>query len=121
METREEIELLDPTENQFNERDIIEDNYYELVVSIKKYIEGETTLTIQEVEHKSVPRTIMAPVPLPKFNGDSAKWLNLKNTFKTLVYENQHISPIQKFYYLNGALDDTASNVIESMTISSLN
>lgn len=63
----------------------------------------------------------MAPVPLPKFNGDPKKWLNFKNTFEALVHENKNFSPIQKFHYLKGALEDTASNVIESITISALN
>lgn len=121
METQEEIELIDPSETQAKERDNFEHNYYTLVSSIKSFIEAETTVTTQEVEQKSIPRTFMAPVPMPKFNGDPTKWLNFKNTFEALVHENQHISPIQKFHYLKGALEDTASNVIESMTISALN
>jgi len=43
METQEEIELLDPSENQFNERESFENNYYTLVGSIKTYIEAETS------------------------------------------------------------------------------
>jgi len=121
METQEEIKLMDPPETQANERDTFEHNYYTLVSNIKSFIEAETTANTQEVEQKSIPRTFMAPVPLPKFNGDLTKWLNFKNTFEALVHENQHISPIQKFHYLKNALEDTASTVIESMTISALN
>lgn len=118
METQEEIELLDPSENQFNER---ESFYYKLVGSIKTYIEAETTSITQDFEHESIPRIFMAPVPLPKFNGDPKKWLNFKNTFEALVYKNKNFSSIQKFHYLKGDLKDTASNVIESTTISALN
>lgn len=121
MELQEEIELIEPSENQINERDTFENNYYQLVGSIKNYIEGETTSTIQEVDQKSIPRTYMTPVPIPKFNGDPTNWLNFKNTFEALVHENPNISPIQKFYYLKGALEGTASNVIQSITISALN
>lgn len=121
METQEEIELLDPSENQFIERESFENNYYRLVGNIKAYIESETISTPQDDEHKSIPRTFMAPVPLPKFNGDPTKWLNFKNTFEALVHENKNFSPIQKFHCLKGALEDTASNVIESITISALN
>lgn len=121
METQEEIELLDPSENQFNERESFENNYYRLVGNIKAYIESETISTPQDDEHKSIPRTFMAPVPLPKFNGDPTKWLNFKNTFEALVHENKNFSSIQKFDCLKGALEDTASNVIESITISALN
>lgn len=82
METQEEIELLEPSEYQTNERDTFEHNYYKLVGCINTYIELETTSTTQEVEQKSIPRTFMTPVPLPKFNGDPTKWLNFKNTFE---------------------------------------
>jgi len=47
--------------------------------------------------------------------------LNFKNTFEVLVHENQQISPIQKFHFLKGALEETASNVIDSITMSALN
>jgi len=63
----------------------------------------------------------MAPGPLPKFNGDLTKCLNFKKTFEALVHENKNCSPIQKFHCLKVALEDTASNVIESITISALN
>lgn len=105
METQEEIELLDPSENQSNERESFENNYYKLEGSIKTYIEAETTSITQDVEHKSIPRTFMAPVPLPKFNGDPKRWLNFENTFEALVHENKNFSPIQKFHYLKGALE----------------
>lgn len=78
METQEEIELINPWEIQAKEKDNFEYNYYTLVSSIKSFIEAETTATTQEVEQKTIPRTFMAPVPMPKFNGDPTKWLNFK-------------------------------------------
>lgn len=46
----EEIELIEPSENQTNERNSFETNYYKLVGSIKTYIEAETASTTQEVD-----------------------------------------------------------------------
>lgn len=66
METEDGIELIDPSENKSNERGSFEDNFYKFVGSINTYIENEFTPTIQEGEHKFIPRTFMSP-PLSKF------------------------------------------------------
>ncbi|XP_025415913.1 uncharacterized protein LOC112687430 [Sipha flava] len=88
MATQEEIELLGPLKNQFNERESFENNYYKLASSIKTYIEVKTISTIQDVKHKSITRIFMAPMLLPKFNGDPTKWLTFKNKFEALVQKH---------------------------------
>lgn len=38
---------------------------------------------------------------LPKFCGDVTKWTSFWDSFKSVVHENEAISPVDKFNYLN--------------------
>lgn len=38
------------------------------------------------------------------------EWLGFRDTFESLIHNNDTISPIQKFHYLKTALEDTAAH-----------
>ncbi|XP_033212150.1 uncharacterized protein LOC117169753 [Belonocnema kinseyi] len=60
-------------------------------------------------------------IELPKFNGELSEWLGFRDTFESLIHNNQEITQIEKFHYLNAALKDSAAQVIESLEFSAIN
>jgi len=59
-------------------------------------------------------------IELPKFNGDIAEWLGFRDTFQSLIHNNETIDPIQKFHYLKVALEGNAAQIIKSLEFSDL-
>uniref|UniRef100_A0A182NGJ1 Uncharacterized protein n=1 Tax=Anopheles dirus TaxID=7168 RepID=A0A182NGJ1_9DIPT len=60
-------------------------------------------------------------IALPEFDGDYMQWLTFKDTFECLIHENDDVPAIQKFHYLRAAVKGEAAQVIEAITISSIN
>ncbi|XP_053691504.1 uncharacterized protein LOC128740017 [Sabethes cyaneus] len=60
-------------------------------------------------------------ISLPEFNGDYMQWLGFHDTFLALFHSNGDVPSIQKFHYLKAALKGEASQLIESIAISSAN
>ncbi|XP_047543273.1 uncharacterized protein LOC125075609 [Vanessa atalanta] len=60
-------------------------------------------------------------IQLPKFGGRYEDWLEFRDTFVSLIHENQGIVDIQKFHYLRASLEGGAAQVIRSIGFSSCN
>ena len=60
-------------------------------------------------------------IELPKFGGDLAEWLGFRDTFVSLIHQNNQISDIQKFHYLRAALQGDAEQIIKSLEFSAAN
>lgn len=58
---------------------------------------------------------------MPQFDGSFNEWLPFRDTFKSLIHENQKLSNIQKFHYLNSSLKGDAARVIQSLGVSDSN
>lgn len=118
-------------EEQMNEREIIEGNFSSLICQAKKFIEsyyklhksGENDSENNSCSSKSPkPFNIKLPtIDLPQFDGNSLKWLEFRDTFNSLVNENDYIPEINKFHYLRSSLKDGASVVIKSISFSAEN
>jgi len=67
------------------------------------------------------PGIRLPTIELPKFNGDIAEWLGFRDTFQSLIHNNETIDPIQKFHYLKAALEGNAAQIIKSLEFSALN
>jgi len=60
-------------------------------------------------------------IELPKFKGDIDEWLGFRDTFESLIHNNETISPIQKFHYLKAVLKGAAAQIIKSLEFSAAN
>lgn len=55
------------------------------------------------------PSQISESTPLPRFNGNTADWLEFFDILRSLIYEHESLADIQQFFYLQGALEYNAS------------
>lgn len=60
-------------------------------------------------------------IKIPNFDGTYYKWLEFKETFYSLVHNNERIKNIHKFHYLNSYLEGEAARVICNLEISDQN
>lgn len=60
-------------------------------------------------------------IQIAKFDGSFFRWLEFRDTFKSLIHKNVQMSPIQKFYYLNSYLEGEAARVISNLEVSANN
>lgn len=76
----------------------------------------------QTNEHSQSSNNVRLPtINLPKYSGVYQNWLEFRDTFFSLIHENQSISNIQKFHYLRASLEGEAALVIKSLEISAAN
>lgn len=132
------FELLDDIQNQIEEevqlaqlpdahaeRKAIEDLYYSSTGIAKAILNKSKSSDGQSVADSSVSNTqlnIKLPViHLPKFNGDADTWLEYRDTFVSLIHDNDALTEIQKFHYLRSSLVGKASECIKNMTFSAAN
>ncbi|XP_050669384.1 uncharacterized protein LOC126968409 [Leptidea sinapis] len=54
-------------------------------------------------------------IDLPHFNGDYQHWLEFRDTYISIIHDNNSIQSINKFHYLRAALTGSASLLIKSI------
>ena len=72
----------------------------------------------------SVPgaaRARLLKLSLAKFKGDVTGWVSFWDSFKSAVHENNDISKIDKFNYLNSLLEGTAALTVQGLTLTADN
>jgi len=62
--------------------------------------------------HLTLPK-----IKLPIFDGDLLKWLTYRDTFASLVHNNQGVSNIEKFHQLLASTTGTAGSVVSSLSL----
>lgn len=60
-------------------------------------------------------------IQISKFDGSYFRWLEFRDTFKNLIYDNDNISDIQKYHYLNSYLEGDAARVVSNFEITAAN
>lgn len=70
--------------------------------------------------HQQYP-SILPQTKLPIFDGTLKNWISFRDTFVSLVQNNESLSNLQKFYYLRGLLKDYAARTIQSLGVSEEN
>lgn len=58
-------------------------------------------------------------ITLPKYQGNYDNWLEFRETFESLVHNNESLSPIQKYHYLRASLEGSAALVIKAVEFTS--
>jgi len=64
------------------------------------------------VKHLTLPKT-----KLPIFGGDLLKWRTYRDTFASLVHNNQGVSKIEKFHHLLSSTAGAAGSVVRSLSL----
>ncbi|XP_071649486.1 uncharacterized protein [Temnothorax longispinosus] len=125
-ELHDELQLLEPADENLVELNDIQDRYYTVASKIETLTPASTSHTVN-LNATSIPvdnntRRIKLPVAeLPKFDGNLEKWLSFKNTFVTMIDSRQDITDLQKFLYLKDSLRDDALNKITIYNVSEEN
>lgn len=74
-----------------------------------------------KVAEVSVTRPQLPAIPIPKFDGTSECWLEFRDTFISLIHSNESISDMEKLYFLKGALEGEAKEVIHLIDMTASN
>lgn len=131
-----ELELLvDDPEQQVEEREHFENTYYSLFAYAQDVIEmhgprkNSCATDISEVgsgcgsvlTHKQNSSVRLPKIDLPHFDGSYQQWLEYRDTYTSLIHDNDSIDNINKFHYLRASLKGSAALVIKSLDFSSEN
>lgn len=60
-------------------------------------------------------------IQIAKFNGSYFHWLEFRDTFTSLIHNNDRISSVSKFHYLISYLEGEAARIISNLEVSSAN
>lgn len=75
-----------------------------------------TSDTKDQSNHLQLPK-----IQLPSFDGDILRWITFRDTFRSLVHDNDHIPKIAKFHHLLAAVTGSAGAVVRSIPLSEAN
>lgn len=118
-----QIELIDieNADQVEEEREVFETEYYAIRSEMQEIINAEKSVNSSMNSSASVHRARLAPVSLPKFDGDIQEWQSFFDYFKAMVHEEDAYPPAQKFSYLRSALYGSALDVIKAIPMTELN
>ncbi|CAK9801700.1 hypothetical protein ANTPLA_LOCUS2910 [Anthophora plagiata] len=112
------------------ERETFESTYFDLVDEIETHIERLSTTQRREIAgipgsgsagSGSTVNVKLPTIQLPTFSGNYSDWLKFRDSFISLVHENEILSDVQRFHYLNSSLKGSAARVIQSLGVSEAN
>lgn len=134
-----QIEVLNSNNlpNEIDERDDIEQLFITNIANAQSFIqahqannrhdESGNILNISHVSSAPVNSdNLDAGFKLPrleiaKFNGTYFRWLEFRDTFKSVIHDNERIAPINKFHYLLSYLEGDASRIVSNLEVSNSN
>ncbi|XP_058448920.1 uncharacterized protein LOC131428879 [Malaya genurostris] len=127
MENQDAIERLDKEEfltTHLTERVEFERRYCEAKgLLLSKTVNTEANHTVLNTSttanhamssgfHLRLPK-----IDLPRFNGDSSRWLSFRDTFTSMVHSNADIPTVAKLQYLLQSLEGDAKKLFESIDV----
>lgn len=125
---QDKIDILHSDSNeQVKERDTIENQFMHLISSCQEILDQRPatqgpTDNFSSCHSASGMNAIKLPtIKLPTFDGNYLNWLEFKDTFESVINNNEGIPPINKFHYLRSSLEGSASVVIKSIEFSAKN
>ncbi|CAH0715181.1 unnamed protein product, partial [Brenthis ino] len=125
-----EIELLsEKPEEAYTVRAQFEEQYYALAALARSLLSGNekprdsagfVTGSEDSMAGGLKNNFIRLPkIDLPYFDGSYQCWLEFRDTFSSLIHDNNSIDNISKFHYLRAALKGTAAEIIKNMDFKS--
>lgn len=113
------IELID--EEEECQRGVIEETYFrafgqtkQLIVATEHEALREQTRSVTISSHSNAIRVKLPAINLPKFTANYTEWLTLRDSFRSIIDQDDGLTSIQKYQYLRGALQNEALQVIQS-------
>ncbi|XP_046145702.1 uncharacterized protein LOC123989029 [Osmia bicornis bicornis] len=111
------------------ERESFENIYFDVIGELEEYIKGV------ETPRGEASRSPVSPAPssvtdnaqgsirlpvinLPTFDGKFSEWLEFRDTFDSLVHQNNALSDVQKYHYLKSAVKGSAARAVKALNIS---
>lgn len=120
----------DPSE-QYTEREDFEKQYYALLAIARQLIadsrkpcagDSDSEVAVSCTSHTHKHNSIRLPkIDLPKFSGDYHDWLEYRDTFLSIIHQNDSIDNINKLHYLRASLRGSALLVIDNLDFKSDN
>lgn len=128
-EIQTQIEALHADQDlQLDERLKFESDYCTLVGDAQNIIDSHYSPSTQPVANSnSIPspvtvntnQKVKLPVlSLPKFNGNYDEWLSFRDRFKSCINNDESLSDIDKFQYLQSCLSGEPYDTIKYLTLS---
>ncbi|XP_059058485.1 uncharacterized protein LOC131851942 [Achroia grisella] len=114
------IELLtsDNISPQLEERDTIESSFCKSIAIAQDILESAcksdrppsqgSDNSIKTNNEYSMCNIRLPTIKLPSFDGNNLKWLEYRDTFESLIHNNDSIPKINKFHYLRSSLEGSA-------------
>ncbi|XP_045506828.1 uncharacterized protein LOC123703003 [Colias croceus] len=129
VQTRIEIENPTSMEAEIDARDEIEQDFISLIASAQKLLDkNNCELASVKSEnqahcgHQSNEINFRLPlINIGNFDGSYFKWLEFRDTFESLIHNNERIKSIHKFHYLNSYLEGEAAQVISNLEVTDCN
>ncbi|CAH1979224.1 unnamed protein product [Acanthoscelides obtectus] len=106
-----------------------ENAFYEIISKTKQFLNDHRPSLGNNAALHSPPQFVqpdlqaikLPALNIPHFDGSYDQWLFFRDTFRSLIHNNDALSPIQKFHYLRLSLKGSAADTIKSLEISNQN
>ncbi|XP_050522467.1 uncharacterized protein LOC126895046 [Daktulosphaira vitifoliae] len=124
------IEALDPSEENLEYRDIFVDTYFEIVAKADLLKKVEIPINVGSNNHgrNSLNSQInnynymkVKPPEIPTFGGKFGEWCSFKDHFNSLINSDSDMPKVHKFYHLRSALTGEASLLIQNLKTTEAN
>ena len=130
-QTIEQISMLQMSINpEFSPNTKESESFDELYFAIKNVLVKFSTKNVsnyaslrssQNSSNGNVPQPRLPKIQLIQFDGNLENWVTFRDTFCSLVHNNNTIGNIEKFHYLLSVLSGPALQVVKTLPISSDN
>lgn len=119
----EELEIRETFEMEFDNCILIAQEYIESNAPAKEISPSTTGSVSSHCNHDDCdPLGFKLPViKIPNFDGTYFKWLEFKETYTSLIHENNKINDIHKFHYLLSYLEGEAARVLSNLEVTKTN
>ena len=84
-------------------------------------VKTESTVTSENTQNKTTVRAKLPKLTVNQFDGDPKKWPEFWDSYKNSIYENESLSEMDKFSYLQGLLEGVAKDEIAGFTMTEVN
>lgn len=121
-----EIEFLDPSDEQIAISEDFETNYFQLKAEIETFIENYNAQNSTLAPNQSTKSGVKLGLKLPEiqirsFSGALEDWMEFHDSFSNMIHMNTDLSDIQKFHYLKSSLKGEAAEIIHSLQVTDSN
>ena len=59
----------------------------------------------------------LPPISLPKFSGSTTQYLSFRDTFDSLIHNDENIDSVQKLHFLRSCLEGEAAELVKNLPI----